>query len=59
MLELNYLDFIRQIADATLDRYLPVRTLIRPSELAERLVKDLDYPAFLAAEDSTAERPPT
>lgn len=35
-----------------LDRYLPIRTLIRPSELAEHLVEDLDYPAFLAAEDS-------
>jgi ATP-dependent exoDNAse (exonuclease V) beta subunit len=39
-----------------LDRYLPVRTLIRPSELAERLVEDLDYPAFLAAEDSTGRK---
>jgi len=39
-----------------LDRYLPVRTLIRPSELAERLVEDLEYPAFLAAEDSTGRK---
>jgi ATP-dependent helicase/nuclease subunit A len=39
-----------------LERYLPVRTLIRPSELAERLVEDLEYPAFLAAEDSTGRK---
>lgn len=36
-----------------LERYLTIRTLIRPSELAENLVEDLDYPAFLAAEDCT------
>ena len=35
-----------------MERYLPIRTMIRPSELAERLVEDLDYPAFLAVEDS-------
>lgn len=34
-----------------LRRYLPIRTLIKPSELVERIVDDLDYPAFLAAED--------
>ncbi len=39
-----------------LERHLPVRTLIRPSELAERLVEDLEYPAFLAAEDSTGRK---
>jgi len=39
-----------------LERYLPIRTLIRPSELAERLVEDLEYPAFLAAEDSTGRK---
>ena len=39
-----------------LERYIPVRTLIRPSELAERLVDDLEYPAFLAAEDSTGRK---
>lgn len=39
-----------------LERYLPIRTMIRPSELAERLVKDLDYPAFLAVEDSNGRK---
>jgi len=39
-----------------LERYLPIRTLIRPSELAERLLEDLDYPAFLAAEDGTGRK---
>jgi ATP-dependent helicase/nuclease subunit A len=39
-----------------LERYHPVRTLIRPSELAERLVEDMEYPAFLAAEDSTGRK---
>lgn len=39
-----------------LERYLPVRTLIRPSELVEKLVEDLEYPAFLAAEDSTGRK---
>lgn len=34
-----------------LERYLPIRTLIKPSELVERIVYDLDYPAFLASED--------
>ena len=29
-------------------KYLPIRTLIRPSELAEKLVEDLNYAAFLA-----------
>jgi len=39
-----------------LERYLPIRTLIRPSELAERLVEDLEYPAFLAVEDRTGRK---
>ncbi len=39
-----------------LERYLPIRTLIRPSELAERLVEDLEYAAFLAVEDSTGRK---
>lgn len=39
-----------------LEKYLPIRTLIRPSELVEMLVKDLDYAAFLATEDSTGRR---
>lgn len=39
-----------------LERYLPIRTLIRPSELVERIVEDLEYPAFLAAEDSTGRK---
>ena len=37
-------------------KYLPIRTLIRPSELAERLVEDLNYAAFLATEDSTGRK---
>ena len=37
-------------------KYLPIRTLIRPSELAERLVVDLNYAAFLATEDSTGRK---
>ena len=39
-----------------LERYLPIRTLIRPSELAEKLVEDLEYSAFLAVEDSTGRK---
>jgi len=39
-----------------LERYLPIRTMIRPSELAERLVEDLEYPAFLAVEDSNGRK---
>ncbi len=39
-----------------LEKYLPIRTMIRPSELAERLVEDLDYPAFLAVEDSNGRK---
>ena len=39
-----------------LERYLPIRTLIRPSELAERLAEDLEYAAFLAVEDSTGRK---
>ena len=34
----------------------PVRTLIRPSEMVERIIEELDYPAFLAAEDSTGRK---
>ena len=37
-------------------KYLPIRTLIRPSELAEKLVVDLNYPAYLATEDSTGRK---
>jgi ATP-dependent helicase/nuclease subunit A len=37
-------------------KYLPIRTLIRPSELAEKLVVDLNYAAFLATEDSTGRK---
>jgi ATP-dependent helicase/nuclease subunit A len=39
-----------------LERYLPIRSLIRPSQLAEKLLEDLDYPAFLAAEDRTGRK---
>jgi len=39
-----------------MERYLPIRSMIRPSELAERLVGDLDYPAFLAVEDSNGRK---
>jgi ATP-dependent exoDNAse (exonuclease V) beta subunit len=39
-----------------LGKYLPIRALIRPSELAERLVEDLNYAAFLATEDSTGRK---
>lgn len=41
---------------AVIERYLPIRTLIRPSELAERLVEELDYPAFLAVEDGSGRK---
>lgn len=37
-------------------KYLPIRTLIRPSELAEKLVEDLNYAGFLATEDSTGRK---
>ena len=37
-------------------KYLPIRTLIRPSELTEMLVEDLSYAAFLATEDSTGRK---
>ena len=37
-------------------KYLPIRTLVRPSELAEKLVKDLNYAAFLATKDSTGRK---
>jgi len=39
-----------------MERYLPIRTMIRPSELAERLVEELDYQAFLAVEDSNGRK---
>ena len=39
-----------------LRNYLPIRTLVRPSELAEKLVEDLNYAAFLATEDSTGRK---
>ncbi|NYT08437.1 MAG: UvrD-helicase domain-containing protein [Methanosarcinales archaeon] len=39
-----------------MERYLPIRSMIRPSELAERLVEELDYPAFLAVEDSNGRK---
>ncbi|MDD3564057.1 MAG: UvrD-helicase domain-containing protein [Methanothrix sp.] len=35
---------------------LPIRTFIRPSELVEKLVEDLNYSAFLATEDSTGRK---
>jgi len=37
-------------------KYLPIRTFIRPSELVEKLVDDLNYAAFLATEDSTGRK---
>jgi ATP-dependent exoDNAse (exonuclease V) beta subunit len=39
-----------------MERYLPIRSMIRPSELAERLVEELDYPAFLAVDDSSGRK---
>jgi len=46
-------EILGQIEESgAMERYLPIRTMIRPSELAERLVEELDYPAFLAVEDS-------
>lgn len=39
-----------------MESYLPIRTMIRPSELAERLVEELDYPAFLAVEDPSGRK---
>ena len=39
-----------------LGKYLPIRTLIRPSELAEKLVEDLNYAAFLATKDRTGRK---
>ena len=37
-------------------KYLPIRTLVQPSEMAEKLVEDLNYAAFLATEDSTGRK---
>jgi len=39
-----------------LSKYLPIRSLIRPSELVEMLVEYLNYAAFLATEDSTGRK---
>ncbi|MGV8127491.1 MAG: UvrD-helicase domain-containing protein [Methanothrix sp.] len=39
-----------------LSKYLPIRSLIRPSDLVEMLVKDLNYAGFLATEDSTGRK---
>ncbi|TFH47649.1 MAG: hypothetical protein E4G89_07595, partial [Methanothrix sp.] len=49
------IDRVRRFHGA-MERYLPIRTMIRPSELAERLVEELDYPAFLAVEDSNGRK---
>jgi len=49
------IDRLRRFHGA-MERYLPIRTMIRPSELAERLVEELDYPAFLAVEDSNGRK---
>jgi ATP-dependent exoDNAse (exonuclease V) beta subunit len=38
------------------ERYLPVRTMIRASELAERLVEEMNFPAFLAVEDRSGRK---
>lgn len=49
------IDRVRRFHGA-MERYLPIRTMIRPSELAERLVEELDYPAFLAVEDRSGRK---
>lgn len=49
------IDRLRRFHGA-MERYLPIRTMIRPSELAERLVEELDYPAFLAVEDRSGRK---
>ncbi len=39
-----------------LRRYLPIKTLIKPSELVERVVDELEYEAYLATEDPTGRK---
>lgn len=49
------IDRLRRFHGA-MERYLPIRSMIRPSELAERLVEELDYSAFLAVEDRSGRK---
>jgi len=39
-----------------LRRYLPIKTLIKPSELVERIADELEYKAYLATEDPTGRK---
>jgi len=39
-----------------IDRYIPIRALIRPSQLIERIMEELDYPAFLATKDKSGRK---